>query len=217
MKSPQPIVETVFAFPPNRETLGGTAYFIQMNEGNILIDCPAWTDETRSFLDDKGGVRWMLITHRTAKGKAREVQAAMGCQIVIQEQEAYLLPNLQLTPFHRQHVINEQVEIFWTPGHTPGSSCVYYRASGGILFSGRHLLPDRQGNPTPLRLPKTFHWQRQVRHTQQLLDDFSAETLAYICPAANTGYLRGKRIVSQAYEKLSALDIESCFAATPGI
>ncbi len=216
MKSPQRILETVFAFPPNRETLGGTAYLIQIDEGNVLVDCPAWSDETQEFLHREGGVRWMVITHRTAKGKAREVQAAMDCQIIMQEQEAYLLPNLMLTSFHRRHEVNPQVEVFWTPGHTPGSSCVYYRAEGGILFSGRHLLPDRQGNPVPLRLPKTFHWRRQVRHTQQLLDDFSSETLRYLCPGANTGYLRGQRVIRDAYKKLAMLDTDACLSANSG-
>lgn len=217
MKSPQLVVETVFAFPPNRETLGGTAYLIQLEDGNVLIDCPAWTEETRSFLEQHGGVSWMIITHRTAKGKARELQAAFNCAVIIQEQEAYLLPNASLSTFHQRYQLNDRVELIWTPGHSPGSSCVYYRAHNGILFSGRHLLPDQHGNPTPLRFAKTFHWVRQVHHTQQLIREFSSDTLAYICPGANTGYLRGKRVIDHAYEKLLKLDIDGCLSAASGL
>ncbi|MEL6322058.1 MAG: MBL fold metallo-hydrolase, partial [Cyanobacteria bacterium J06626_14] len=58
MKAPHSVFETVFAFPPNRDTLGGTAYFIKTSSGNGLVDCPAWNDDTRQFLDAQGGVHW---------------------------------------------------------------------------------------------------------------------------------------------------------------
>lgn len=41
-KPPRPILSRIFAFAPNRDSLGGTAYFIAQETGNILIDCPAW-------------------------------------------------------------------------------------------------------------------------------------------------------------------------------
>ena len=68
LKPPRPIPgqlnPTIFAFPPNRDILGGTAYFIQNPSGNLLIDCPAWTEETISWLNEKGGVRRLILTHR---------------------------------------------------------------------------------------------------------------------------------------------------------
>jgi hypothetical protein len=33
--------------------------------------------------------------------------------------------------------------------------------------------------------------------------------LAYLCPGANTGFLRGKRVISNAYEQLMDLDLDS--------
>ena len=70
------------------------------------------------------------------------------------------------------------------------------------MFTGRHLLPDQQGNPVPLKLEKTFHWGRQLQNVAQLCDRFSPDTLHYICPGANTGFLRGKGLIDQAYERL---------------
>ena len=87
-KLPQAIWNNIFAFPPNRDTLGGTAYFIVENEANILIDCPAWDEVNQNYLNSVGGVRWLFLTHRGAIGKAREIQQAFGCEILIQEQEA---------------------------------------------------------------------------------------------------------------------------------
>lgn len=207
-KQPRIALENVFAFPPNRDTLGATAYFIVENEANILVDCPAWDENNQAFLQEHGGVRWLFLTHRGAIGKVREIQQATGCDILIQEQEAYLLPELNVTRFHHEYQLNERTQVLWTPGHSPGSSCLYFSEHGGVLFTGRHLLPTQQGMPAPLRTAKTFHWPRQLQSVQLLRDRFSPETLFYLCPGASTGFLRGKRVIEKAYEQLSGLDLE---------
>jgi glyoxylase-like metal-dependent hydrolase (beta-lactamase superfamily II) len=212
-KPPRRVFESVFAFPPNRDTLGGTAYLIEDQAAgapaNLLVDAPAWDDATRTFLAQHGGVKWLLITHRGAIGKAKALQADLGCEVVIQEQEAYLLPETPVTTFQQQHTFTDRCRALWTPGHSPGSSCLYYAGHGGILFTGRHLLPDRQGRPVPLRFAKTFHWPRQLQQVERLRQDFSADTLAYICPGANTGFLRGERAIAHAYDQLRSLDLEA--------
>lgn len=174
---------------------------------NILVDSPAWDEANQAFLRSLGGVHWLFLTHRGAIGKAKEIQQTMSCNIVIQEQEAYLLPGLSLTPFSQEWGLSDHCQGIWTPGHSPGSSCLYYAGYGGVLFTGRHLLPNQQGVPIPLRTAKTFHWPRQIQSVQLLIDRFSPTTLQYICPAANTGLLRGKRAIAQAYEQLASLDL----------
>ncbi|WP_353929975.1 MBL fold metallo-hydrolase [Okeanomitos corallinicola TIOX110] len=202
-------IKKIISFPPNRETLGGTSYLIVRNEGNILIDCPAFEQINQNFWQclghDKptpGAVRWFFITHRGAIGKAAEVKEVLDCEILIQEQEAYLLPGLTVTTFSQEFTLDDTTQVIWTPGHSPGSSCLYYREFGGVLFSGRHLLPNLQGEAVPLRTPKTFHWPRQLKSVQALRDRFTPETLKYICPGANIGFLRGKRIIDNAYQSL---------------
>jgi len=206
-KLPQAIWDNIFAFPPNRDTLGGTAYFIVENEANILIDCPAWDDTNQKFLHDLGGVRWLFLTHRGAIGKTREIQETFGCEVLVQEQEAYLLPGLRVIKFQQEFTLSNLAQAIWTPGHSPGSSCLYYSGEGGVLFSGRHLLPNQQGEPVPLRTAKTFHWPRQLKSIELLIDRFTPETLHYLCPGANTGFLRGKRVVDRAYDQLASLDL----------
>lgn len=213
-KLPQAIWNNIFAFPPNRDTLGGTAYFIVENEANILIDCPAWDEVNQNYLNSVGGVRWLFLTHRGAIGKAREIQQAFGCEILIQEQEAYLLPGLRVTTFKQDFNIGN-AQVIWTPGHSPGSSCLYYLIEGGVLFSGRHILPNQTGELLPLRTAKTFHWFRQLASIQLLRDHFTPETLNYICPGANTGFLRGKRARASAYEQLARLDLAALRQSKP--
>jgi glyoxylase-like metal-dependent hydrolase (beta-lactamase superfamily II) len=205
----------LFAFPPNRDTLGGTSYLIVENEGNILIDCPAWDQIHLDFVRSHGGVRHLFITHRGAIGKTAEIQQTFNCEVLIQEQEAYLLPGLTVTTFGTEFTLNSKIQLIWTPGHSPGSSCLYLQEQGGVLFSGRHLIPNQQGEPTPLRTAKTFHWFRQIKSVKLLLEKFTPETLNYICPAANTGFLRGKRVINNAYERLTSLDLSALQQAQP--
>ncbi|MFE4107552.1 MBL fold metallo-hydrolase [Almyronema epifaneia] len=211
-KAPRLILDGVFAFPPNRETMGGTAYFIVENDSsdqaaNILVDCPAWTDTTQAFLADQGGVRWLFLTHRGAIAQVKKMLQTLSCQVIIQEQEAYLLPNLAPRTFHQTDILSPQSRVFWTPGYSPGSACLYHQRYGGILFSGRHLLPTPTGQLQPLRFAKTFHWPRQLSSLEQILADFSPETLQHVCPGANTGFLRGAGSVKPAYQQLQKLDL----------
>jgi glyoxylase-like metal-dependent hydrolase (beta-lactamase superfamily II) len=196
----------VYAFPPNRETLGGTAYFLAQH--NILIDAPAWNEENLQFLDDRGGVKLWVMTHRGGFGKqVAKMAQQLGTVVVVQEQEAYLLPEVPCQTFHQVQTLSLGCEVIWTPGHSPGSACVYYANHGGMLFTGRHLLSDRAGDPAPLRIAKTFHWPRQMRSVQSLRDRFSAETLSWICPGASIGMLRGKGAIAQAFAGLAAIDL----------
>lgn len=208
-KPPEAIWNNIFAFPPNRDTLGGTAYLIVENDANILIDCPPWNEDIQQFLQSLSGVKWLFITHRGAIGKTKELQSFFDCQVVIQEQEAYLLPGISLTSFQDEITLSPTTQVIWTPGHSPGSACLYYCGNGGVLFSGRHLLPNQQGKPMPLRAAKTFHWRRQINSIEKILQRFTPETLQYICPGANIGFLRGQKVIDQAYHRLASLDLST--------
>ena len=207
-KGPRQVLESVFAFPPNRETLGGTSYLIVENDGNILVDCPTWTDHTKLFIEERGGVDWLVLTHRQGMSKhVRQIQQELGCQIAIQEQEAYLLPNVALTSFGDDLDLTPNCKLLWTPGFSPGSACLYYQSWGGVLFTGRHILPNQQGQPVPLRTAKTFHWPRQIASLQKLLEQFTPDTLHLICPGANSGFLRRQGVIEAAYTSLCQLDL----------
>jgi glyoxylase-like metal-dependent hydrolase (beta-lactamase superfamily II) len=198
----------IYAFPPNRDTLGGTAYLL-MESTNILIDCPAWDAQTQAFLTTQGGVQWLFLTHRDSIGKAKAVQKAFGCAIVIQEQEAYLLPDATVTSFQQDFTLSDHTRALWTSGHTPGSACLYHAGFGGVLFTGRHVLPTPQGQLAPIKTAKTFHWHRQQRNVQKLVEGFTPETLHWICPGANLGFLRGKLALAEGYQQLQQWQVHT--------
>jgi glyoxylase-like metal-dependent hydrolase (beta-lactamase superfamily II) len=213
---PRLIVPGIFAFTPNRDTLGATSYLIVDKIGNILFDCPAWNEANQQFIESQGGVRALIISHRGAIGKnILQMQQTLGCQVIVQEQEAYLLPEADVTSFADSLSLSPDLELIWTPGHSPGSSCLYYQQQGGILFTGRHLLPKSPNEIVPLRTLKTFHWGRQLNSIARLGDRFNSGNLKYIMPGANTGYLRGKGYLDNAYEQLSQLDLTALRSIEP--
>ncbi|MFP4253955.1 MAG: MBL fold metallo-hydrolase [Halothece sp.] len=205
-KPPREILDEIYAFPPNRDTLGGTSYLVRAKAGNILVDCPNWkgTQQFQEFCQQQGGVRWLFITHREAMSQVRSIQSDLNCEVVVQEQEAYLLPEVTVTSFQEEIRLGEALGI-WTCGYSPGSACLYVPSNGGVLFSGRHLLVDPNGNLAPIQSRKTFHWRRQLRNIKKLQTKFPPQTLSYVCPGANTGFLRGKGVVTLSEKGLMTL------------
>lgn len=192
-KLPRQIAPNLYRFAPNRETLGGTAYLLVEPAGNILIDCPTWDDTIQQWLADFSPVRWLCLTQRDAHSpKLSALQQALNCQVIVQEQEAYLLPHLKVCQFKNQLPLSETLTALWTPGYSPGAACYYWSDNGGILFTGRHLLPDVDGGLTPLRHPKTFHWPRQEASVKKIWNYVADKPLHAVCPGGNVGYLRGK-------------------------
>ncbi|MEO1342114.1 MAG: MBL fold metallo-hydrolase, partial [Cyanobacteria bacterium J06635_13] len=49
-KVPRLIMPRIFAFAPNRDTLGATSYLIVDKTGNILLDCPANNEANQQFI-----------------------------------------------------------------------------------------------------------------------------------------------------------------------
>ena len=202
-KEPHLVLQNVFAFAPNRDTLGGTSYLIINKSAgvlaqNVLIDAPAWNDTNQKFIADQGGVQWSIVTHRGGLGQMATIAKDLACEVIIQEQEAYLLPDTPKITYHQTyHIVltaaEQPLQIIWTPGHSPGSACIYYQE---MIFTGRHLLPDRQMNPQPLQTAKTFHWPRQLRSVDKLKE--LCPQVKYLLPGASSGMLRGQGFIDMA-------------------
>ncbi|WP_448381529.1 MBL fold metallo-hydrolase [Gloeomargarita sp.] len=187
-------MDGIFAFPPQRHTLGGTSYFIVGEalglSGNLLIDCP--DSAFQPWCQAQGGIQYLLLTHRDGADRIPQWQATFGCPVVTQQQEAYLYPGVWVRPFAQTLTVVPDVTMIWTPGYSPGSSCIYLDRLGGVLFTGRHLLPNPQGELSLIRTRTTFHWPRQQRSMVWLQTWLGERPVQYFCPGANTGFLRGR-------------------------
>ena len=104
----------------------------------------------------------ILLTSREGHGRLRRLQERFGWPVLVQEQEAYLLPNVEpLDTFAEEHTTSSGLRLLWTPGPTPGS-CVVHAPAPDLLFCGRLLTPLGPGQLGPMRHGRTFHWPSQL-------------------------------------------------------
>lgn len=209
-RPPQPVLQGpvrqgLWLFSPNRDTGGGSSWLVEAGApgpearlpGDLLIDCPAWSRANLDWLRERGGPGTIVLTSREGHGRCRRFQEALGWDVLVQEQEAYLLPGVQrLRRFGVEHELVPGVRLLWTPGPTPGS-CVLHLAAGGLdgLFCGRLLQPLAPGRLAPLVTPRTFHWPRQQRSLERLRRWLPAGSPAWIACGGGLGALRGEKLV----------------------
>ena len=196
-RPPQQLRDDLWLFPPNRDCQGGSSWWLEADPEPALIDCPPLTEATLTALSRLAGSRTprILLTSREGHGRLRRLQERLGWPVLVQEQEAYLLPNVSaLHTFSAEHVTASGLRLLWTPGPTPGS-CVVHAPDADLLFCGRLLTPLAPGRLGPLRHGRTFHWPRQLESLQRLRGWIPSEASPQLASGAGLGALRGERLV----------------------
>ncbi len=208
-RPPQPVRPGLWWFAPSRESQGGSAWWLDLGELALLVDCPAWTQANLTFLRqqaDRGVTTWIVLTGREGHGRCRRFQEALDWPVLVQEQEAYLLPGVRrLLPFASEHQLAEGVRLLWTPGPSPGASVLHVTPMDG-LFCGRLLVPVGPGQLAPLRSRRTFHWPRQLASLTRLRAWLPTGSPAWIACGAGLGGLRGEKLVPDGAGLLAELE-----------
>ncbi len=225
-RPPLPVRPGLWLFAPSRESQGGSAWLLETEEGDLLIDCPAYTGANLRFLAGRpcrpgAGRAWIVLTGRDGHGRCRRLQQALGWPVLVQEQEAYLLPGVEsLHSFAAEHQMGEGVRLLWTPGPSPGACVVHVGPAAAAgqdgLFCGRLLVPVAPARVAPLRLRGTFHWGRQLRSLERLRSWLPAGSPGWIASGAGLGALRGAKLVDQGACQLATLDLEALIRQPPG-
>ena len=198
-RPPQQLRPDLWLFPPNRDCQGGSSWWLEHADEPVLIDCPPLTQATLEALEQLGAGRnpWILLTSREGHGRLRRLQERFGWPVLVQEQEAYLLPGVQpMHTFAEEHSTATGLRLLWTPGPTPGSCVVFAPSPANLLFCGRLLTPLSAGRLGPLRHGRTFHWPRQLRSLENLRDWLPSEASPELASGAGLGALRGERLVA---------------------
>ena len=214
-RPPQVVRDDLWLFAPNRDSAGGSAWWLEqaLPDGSrgLLIDAPGLTQANLAFLQERGP-GWIVLTGREGHGRTRPLQEALGWPVLVQEQEAYLLPGLQrLHTFAAEHALSPQARLLWTPGPTPGA-CVLLAGGGdpptALLFCGRLLSPLAPGRAGPLRTTRSFHWGRWLRSLERLRAWLPADAPGWLASGAGLGALRGEKLVPDGRRVLDGLDLE---------
>ncbi len=224
-RPPRPVRSDLWLFAPNRDNQGGSAWFLEHSDGDLLVDVPALTEANLAFLQHRPRPGQIVLTGRYGHGRCRALQEALGWPVLVQEQEAYLLPGVKgLETFGREHALAPGLQLLWTPGPSPGS-CVLHALGGGAggnghgggLFCGRLLVPVAPGRLEPRRSRRTFHWPRQIASLRALRAWLPAGTPGWIASGAGLGALRGETLVGKGEELLADLEKQAEMLLSQGI
>jgi glyoxylase-like metal-dependent hydrolase (beta-lactamase superfamily II) len=156
------------------KSFGGNSYFLEHPDGNWLIDAPRYVEHLVRRFAERGGLRYIFLTHRDDVADAHKYAKRFGAERIIHRLELSAQPGAE-------RVIDgtvpaELVPGFLaipTPGHTRGHCALL--AAGRFLFSGDHIWWSRnRGRLTASRSVCWYSWERQVESVA-LLEGFRFE------------------------------------------
>ncbi|MBE9152582.1 MBL fold metallo-hydrolase [Cyanobium sp. LEGE 06113] len=201
-RPPQAVRPGLWLFAPSRDSQGGSSWLLEASATglsfDLLIDCPGYSQANLDWLSARGpGL--LVLTSREGHGRCRRVQQAIGWEVLVQEQEAYLLPGVApLRSFGATCELAPGVRLLWTPGPTPGACVVHARGPElDVLFCGRLLAPVGPNAIAPLRTARCFHWPRQLASLEALRGWLPPGSPEWIACGGGLGALRGAKLVTE--------------------
>src|SRR4051812_9456884 len=158
----------------SRKSFGGNSYFVEHPRGNWLVDSPRFVEHLARCFAERGGVRYIFLTHRDDVADADKYAARFGAERIIHELELSSQPGAErvLAGFEPVALAPDFLAIP-TPGHTRGHCALLYRNE--FLFSGDHIWWSRnRGRLTASRDVCWHSWREQV-DSVALLESYSFE------------------------------------------
>ena len=124
----------------------GASVWIHRDDRAMIQDYPqalhAWLDFLRSFLPETGLEKTWIERFCRSIEKRQDYAAPVRAARLVRDGERLELNGTMLTVVH-------------TPGHSPGSICLYHAAER-LLFAGDHLLKTITPNPVLQAFPDFF-------------------------------------------------------------
>ena len=142
------------------KSFGGNSYFVEHPDGNWLIDSPRFVEHLARQFAEKGGLRYIFLTHRDDVADADKYAARFGATRIMHRHELASQPAAE-----RVIEGSEPVELapdfvaIPTPGHTRGHCVLLHRE---FLFAGDHLWWSRnRGALNASRSVCWYNWDEQ--------------------------------------------------------
>jgi len=181
----------------SEKSFGAHSYFIQRPSGNWLIDSPRYLKHLVQSFEERGGIRYIFLSHQDDVADAARYAKKFGATRIIHRADASAMPDAEWIIDGEDAVQAEPEFVFIpVPGHTAGSTSLLY--NNRFLFSGDHLWWDRKLQR--LGTPETLVWDDgQLEESVRTLLNYSFE---WVLPG------HGKRIhlhhsgMKDAFEKL---------------
>lgn len=127
----------------SRKSFGGNSYFVEHRDGNWLIDSPRYVEYLARQFTERGGVRYIFLTHRDDVADADRWAARFGATRIIHRLELASQPAAERVIDGREAVeVEPGFLAIPTPGHTRGH-CVLLH-DDQFLFTGDHIAWSRE-------------------------------------------------------------------------
>ena len=158
----------------SRKSFGGNSYFVEHPDGNWLIDSPRYVEYLARQFTERGGVRYIFLTHRDDVADADRWAARFGATRIIHRLELASQPDAERVIDGREAVeVEPGFLAIPTPGHTRGH-CVLLH-DDQFLFTGDHIAWSRERQCLTASRDVCWHsWREQVKSVEKL-DRYSFE------------------------------------------
>ncbi len=189
-ESPYQVKDGLFIFPPDADQEGkiNTCWWLDFKTEPVLIDCPTFNAKNIEQLKKLAAGRRarIVLTSRFAHQKVASFQSELDWPVILQEQEAYLLPQVKNKKvFGEEYSLDPYLKLLWTPGPTPGSCVLHSQHHLNVLFCGRLLIPVAKNKLAPVRSKMTFHWSFQKKSLLKLRKWIPSNALPSLACAVN--------------------------------
>jgi glyoxylase-like metal-dependent hydrolase (beta-lactamase superfamily II)/ferredoxin len=178
----------------SQKSYGGKAYVALLPFANVLFDAPRWDRHLRAWLEARGGVDFIFLSHRDDVADAPRYADYFGADVFIgdADADAYRGPRRHALTARRPVGFGEYLAarpvaglspspelnrllLLPTPGHTAGHYC--FRLDERFLFTGDHVAVNRcTGRLYAFRYHCWHDWH-ELLASVRLLQDYPCEWL----------------------------------------
>lgn len=165
---PQELTEGVFYCGYNSEkSYGANAFFLARKGGNALVDSPRFVPRLVDWMESKGGLRLVLLTHQDDVADARKYAEHFNARVVIHDADKAAAPfATELLHGSEPRELAPGLTAIPVPGHTRGSVCYL---SGTALFTGDSLYWSRElQDLCAFRRQCWYSWEEQTASLERL-------------------------------------------------
>ncbi|MDE0653352.1 MAG: MBL fold metallo-hydrolase [bacterium] len=138
-----------------RSSFGAHSYLTVRPDGNLMIDSPRFTRQLAERIDDLGGLRHVLLTHRDDVADADRWADRFGADVWIHKADADAAPYATVILGDEPVTISPGVTAVHAPGHTAGH--VVFHVEDRLLFTGDTLHWNHRRGELDVFPSVTFH------------------------------------------------------------
>jgi len=147
------------------DSFAADSYLLEHRDGNWMIDAPRWNGALVRAIADRGGLRYIFLTHQDDVADAARYAAHFGAQRIIHHADRRAMPDAEIVLEGDEPRAFGDVTIVPTPGHSRGSCVLYYDT---YLFSGDHVAWSRETGKLRAHRRYSYDYAQQLRSVERI-------------------------------------------------